>query len=61
METEKDPVKADDKRVYRSPQLTAFGSVANVTRVNEDAARNDNPASQEMTSGLGNPPGNPIS
>jgi hypothetical protein len=61
METEKDHVKTDDKRVYRSPQLTEFGSVASTTRVNDDAARNDNPANQEMTSGLGTPPGNPVS
>jgi hypothetical protein len=52
METEKDHVKTDDKRVYRSPQLTAFGSVANVTRVNTmSLAVPDNP---QMSNSMGN-------
>jgi hypothetical protein len=42
IETEKDHVNADDKRVYRRPQLTAFGSVANVTRVNKPGPQVDN-------------------
>jgi hypothetical protein len=60
METEKDPVKTDNKRAYRSPQLTEFGSVASTTRVNNDAFAVDNPTNDGTTSGLGTPPGNPV-
>jgi hypothetical protein len=55
METEKDPVKADDKCVYRSPQLTKFGSVANITQVNKNSDDLDNLPSFEM--GTKFPPG----
>jgi hypothetical protein len=55
METEKDHVKADDKRAYRSPQLTAFGSVANITRVNNQSVDDDNPNTVQMGTQL--PPG----
>jgi hypothetical protein len=44
VKTEKDPKKTDDKRVYRRPQLTVFGSVSNITQVNnKDPAFIDNP------------------
>jgi hypothetical protein len=55
METEKDHVKTDDKRVYRSPQLTEFGSVANITQVNKNDVVRDNAPSNEMGSQF--PPG----
>jgi hypothetical protein len=42
METEKDPRDTDNKRAYRSPQLTQFGSVANITRVNKPGDEFDN-------------------
>ena len=58
MEIEKDSKEADDKRAYRSPQLTQFGSVATTTRVNNDDLAFDNP--DGMSEGLGTPPGNPI-
>jgi hypothetical protein len=60
MEIEKDHVKTDSKRAYRSPQLTEFGSVASTTRVNNDDVALDNPTNDGQTSGLGTPPGNPI-
>ena len=47
MKTEKDPEQTDDKRVYRRPQLMQFGSVANVTRVNnKDPILPDNDMNQ---------------
>ena len=42
MDKEKDPVKIDSKRDYRSPQLTQFGSVAKVTQVNKPGTFTDN-------------------
>ena len=54
METEKDPQETDNKRAYRTPQLTQFGSVANITRVNNPNAFDDNvygAAMGEMTPG----------
>lgn len=42
MEKEKDPVKIDSKRVYRRPQLTQFGAVANITKVQSPSTFDDN-------------------
>ena len=44
MEIEEERRETDNKRVYRSPQLAQFGSVANITRVNnKDPSLPDNP------------------
>ena len=48
METEKNPARGDDKRVYRRPQLSQFGAVANVTRVNQPGDNTDNELGQVM-------------
>jgi hypothetical protein len=42
METGKDDPKVVDKRAYHRPQLTQFGSVANITQVNQPGIYTDN-------------------
>jgi hypothetical protein len=42
MEIEKDHVKTHNKRAYHRPQLTQFGSVANITQVNQPEPHVDN-------------------
>jgi hypothetical protein len=42
MKTEKDPIETDNKRAYRSPQLTAFGSIAGNTQAQQKGPDNDN-------------------
>ena len=63
METEKDHVKTDDKRVYRSPQLTEFGSIANTTQVQMAGDFNDNGTTPGFSMSTGNmgPMGEPVS
>ena len=58
METEKEPQQTGKKRSYRSPQVTEFGSVANITRVNDPTGGADNPNTGEMgAEGPMTPPG----
>ena len=61
METEKEQIENDHKRVYRSPQLTAFGSVANLTRVNNTGEVPDNPSNPNEIQGTKSPPGQVVS
>ena len=59
MKTEKDHEQNDDKRVYRSPQLTVFGSIAHTTQVNMTGGDDDNSGTPgfSMAVGIMTPPG----
>ena len=43
MKTEKDPEQADDKRVYRRPQLSVLGPITRTTLSNQQGPVLDNP------------------
>ena len=46
MKTEKDPEQADDKRVYRRPQLSVLGPITRTTLSNVKGLVLDNPPSR---------------
>ena len=48
MDSEKNSSPKDSKRPYSSPQITQFGSVANVTQVNKPATFDDNEFGEVM-------------